>query len=123
MIPKKIHYCWLSDEKMPSRIKMCLKSWKDIMPDFELILWDKNRFDIESVFFVEEACKMEKWAFASDYIRAYALYTEGGIYLDSDVFVKKKFEQFLDYDFFTSVRFNSSYPFGVIHIVSPVLLR
>ena len=108
MIPKKIHYCWLSGEKIPSRIKMCLKSWKEIMPEFELILWDRNRFDIKSVIFVEEACKMKKWAFASDYIRAYALYTEGGIYLDSDVFVKKKFDQFLDYDFFTSVRFNSS---------------
>ena len=108
MIPKKIHYCWLSGEDIPSNIQMCINTWKEIMPEYEIILWDKSRFDLKSVLFVEEACKVEKWAFAADYIRAYALYTEGGIYMDSDVLVKKKFDQFLDYDFFTSVRYNSS---------------
>jgi hypothetical protein len=108
MIPKKIHYCWLSGEDIPPNLQMCIKSWREILPDYELILWDKNRFDISSVLFVEEACKVHKWAFAADYIRAYALYTEGGIYMDSDVLVKKKYDQFLEYDFFTSVRYNSS---------------
>lgn len=103
MIPKKIHYCWLSGEKVPSKLETCINSWKKIMPDYELILWDKNRFDITSVPFVEEACKVKKWAFAADYIRLYAVYTEGGIYMDSDVFVKKKFDPFLNSDFFTSV--------------------
>ncbi|MFZ0280663.1 MAG: glycosyltransferase [Bacteroidales bacterium] len=108
MIPKKIHYCWLSGEDMPSNIQMCINSWKEIMPEYELILWDKDRFEIKSVLYVEEACKAKKWAFAADYIRSYALYKEGGIYMDSDVLVKKKFDQFLKYDFFTSVRYNSS---------------
>lgn len=78
------------------------------MPEYEMILWDKNRFDINSVLFVEEACKIKKWAFAADYIRSYALYTEGGIYLDTDVLVKKKFDHFLGNDFFTSVVYHSS---------------
>jgi len=108
MIPKKIHYCWLSGEHIPFNIQMCIYSWKEIMPDYEVILWDKNRFDLKSVLFVEEACKVKKWAFAADYIRAYALYTEGGIYMDSDVLVKKKFDQFIEYDFFTSVLYHSS---------------
>jgi mannosyltransferase OCH1-like enzyme len=107
MIPKKIHYCWLSGEDIPYNIKMCINTWKEIMPEYEIILWDKNRFDIKSVAFVEEACKVKKWAFAADYIRSYALYTEGGIYMDSDVLVKKKFDQFLEYDFFTSVVYYS----------------
>ena len=108
MIPKKIHYCWLSGEDIPSNLQMCINSWKEIMPEYEIILWDKNLFDIKSVVFVEEACKEKKWAFAADYIRLYALYTEGGIYMDSDVLVKKKFDQFLEYDFFTSIVYHTA---------------
>jgi hypothetical protein len=106
MIPKKIHYCWLSGEKIPSNLSICINTWKEIMPDYELILWDSNRFDLKSVAFVEEACKEKKWAFAADYIRAFALYSEGGIYMDSDVLVRKRFDQFLEYDFFTSVHYS-----------------
>jgi hypothetical protein len=106
MIPKKIHYCWLSKENIPLNLKMCINSWNEIMPDYEIILWDKSRFDINSVFFVKEACKVKKWAFAADYIRLYALYSEGGIYLDSDVIVKKNFDPYLEYDFFTSLEYH-----------------
>jgi hypothetical protein len=88
---------------MPSIFKKCIETWKKVMPDYEYILWDKNKFDTNSVPYVKEACRLRKWAFASDYIRLYAVYTEGGIYLDSDVIVRKSFSDFLKYDFFTSV--------------------
>jgi mannosyltransferase OCH1-like enzyme len=104
-IPKKIHYCWLSGEKMPKDTIECMKTWKKIMPEYELILWDKNKFDIKSVPFVEEACRIKKWATASDYIRLYAIYTEGGIYMDTDVYVLKNFDGFLHNGFFTSVEY------------------
>ena len=107
MIPKKIHYCWLSGEEMPPKLKDCLNSWQKVMPEYEIVCWDKNRFDISSQKFVKEACDAKKWAFAADYIRLYALYKEGGIYLDSDVLVLKKFDDFLQYDFFTSVEFHA----------------
>ncbi|WP_348799913.1 glycosyltransferase family 32 protein [Flavobacterium adhaerens] len=101
-IPKVIHYCWFSgDEKSPF-ILDCMKSWSEIMPDYQIRLWDANSFDFSSVPFVHEAFKARKWAFVADYIRLYALYTEGGVYLDSDVKVFKSFSEFLDYDFFTS---------------------
>jgi len=103
MIPKKIHYCWLSGEKFPPLVEKCIQSWREVMPDYEIILWDKNRFDINSAAFVREACEVRKWAFAADYIRLYALYDEGGIYLDSDVLVGKRFDDFLNYDFFSSL--------------------
>ena len=103
MIPKKIHYCWLSGEEMPAAIKKCMETWKQVMPDYEFILWDKNKFDINSLAFIKEACKIKYWAHAADYIRIYALYTEGGIYLDTDVIVKKRFDDFLGYDFFSGI--------------------
>ncbi|GAB6395488.1 MAG: Mannosyltransferase OCH1 [Bacteroidales bacterium] len=76
------------------------------MPDYEIILWDQSRFDIHSVKFVEDACKARKWAFAADYIRLYVLYHEGGIYLDSDVKVFRKFDAFLHHSAFSAIEFS-----------------
>jgi hypothetical protein len=109
MIPKKIHYCWLSGEKLPSLVKECIKTWKKVMPDYEIVLWDKTKFDVNSVQFVSEAYNLRKWAFAADYIRLYAVWREGGIYLDSDVIVKKRFDEFLQYGFFTSLEFGPEF--------------
>jgi len=100
-IPKKIHWCWLSGDPLPKIIQDCVNSWKRIMPDYEFVLWDMNRFDVHSVKFVEDACAARKWAFAADYIRFYALYTEGGIYFDSDVMVYRRFDDLLDCSAFT----------------------
>lgn len=38
------------------------------------------------------------YAFVSDYVRVYALYNYGGIYLDTDVEVRKSFNDLLDND-------------------------
>ncbi len=106
MIPKIIHYCWLSGEPYPEKIQECIDSWKEVLPDYNFKLWDMTNFDINSVDFVKEAVSVKKWAFAADYIRLYALYTEGGIYLDSDVLVKKSFNSFLYNDFFSAVEYH-----------------
>lgn len=95
MIPKIIHFCWLSNEEYPPLIKYCIKTWKQILPDYEVILWDASRFDINSVPWVREAFEAKKYAFAADYIRLYALYTMGGIYLDSDVEMLRTFNPLL----------------------------
>jgi hypothetical protein len=108
-IPKIIHYCWLSGEKMPLDVVKCMDSWKRQMPEYRLILWDMHKFDINSHIFEKEACQARKWAFASDYIRLYALYTEGGVYLDTDVFVKKSFDDFLGDGFFTGVEYHKGF--------------
>ena len=73
------------------------------MPDYQLKRWDENNFDVDSVVWVKEALEKKKWSLASDYIRHYAVYTEGGIYLDTDVMAYKPFDDFLHYDFFTAV--------------------
>lgn len=70
------------------------------MPDYKIVCWDSNSFDFNSVPYVREAFRLKKWAFVADYIRFYALYKHGGIYLDSDVEVIKKLDSFLNADFF-----------------------
>lgn len=78
MIPKIIHYCWLSDEPVPAKLQKCINSWRKCCPDYEIIKWDTKRFDVNSCGLTKEAFAAKKWAFAADYIRTYALYTMGG---------------------------------------------
>lgn len=100
MIPKIIHLCWLSGDPYPQKIQRCLDSWKVHLPDYEVMLWDCNRFDLKSSPWVEQAFAARKYAFAADYIRMFALYNYGGIYLDSDVEVLKSFDEFLELPYF-----------------------
>lgn len=103
MIPKILHFCWLSDDPYPPLVKACLNSWRENMPDYEIMLWNTTTFDIESVPFVKQACVNRKWAFAADYIRLYALYNYGGIYLDSDVYLFRSLDDLLGFRAFSAI--------------------
>lgn len=94
-IPKIIHYCWLSSERMPSLMERCMASWSNVLGGYELMRWDTDRFDLDSCIWTREAFDRRKYAFASDYIRCLALYRYGGIYLDCDVEVVRPFDPFL----------------------------
>ena len=109
MIPKIIHFVWLGGGKYPAPVQDCINSWKRIMPDYTIKRWDETNFDIDSVPWVKEAIQMRKWSLASDYIRHFALYTEGGIYMDTDVKVFRPFDEFLSWDFFSSVEYHPTY--------------
>lgn len=112
MIPKIIHICWLSGDAFPKDIAVCLESWKAIIPDYEIWLWGKKPsdclglniiekpFDVKSTIWTRQAFEAKKYAFAADYIRLYAVYNYGGIYMDSDVMMYKPFEDLLDLPYF-----------------------
>lgn len=100
MIPKVIHYCWFSDQPYPTKIKKCIKTWNKILPDYEIRLWNFKNFPPGKSKWVDDAIQNKKYAFAADYIRAYALFNEGGIYLDSDVEVLKSFNDLLHLPYF-----------------------
>jgi hypothetical protein len=100
MIPKIIHYCWLSDDTYPNKIAYCINSWKKHLKGYDFILWDLKKFDINSSLWVKQAFENKKYAFAADYIRLYALYYCGGIYLDSDVELLKPIDELLTLPYF-----------------------
>ncbi len=95
MIPKIIHYCWFGRAEYPEKIKYCMDSWKRFLSDYEFKLWNEDSFDISSVPFVKEAYEAKKYAFVSDYVRVYALQKFGGIYLDTDIEVRRPFDDLL----------------------------
>ena len=114
MIPKIIHLCWLSGDPYPMEIQKCLDSWKRHLPDYEICLWDTKRFDIHSTPWTEQAFAARKYAFAADYIRLYALYNYGGIYLDSDVLVYKNFDALLSLPYFIGEDYDGAFEAAVI---------
>lgn len=108
MIPKLIHCVWLSGEDKPEIYKKCIDSWIDKMPDYEIKEWSLKNLPKEVLnhSFVASAIQAKKWAYATDFIRLWALYNYGGIYLDMDVMVYKPFDVFLAHSAFSCVEFN-----------------
>ncbi len=106
MIPKIIHYCWLSGQEYPQDVKNNIASWKAILPDYEFMLWDWERSETLKCVWIQQALENKKYAFAADFIRLYAVYTYGGIYLDSDVEVLKSFDDLLNLPYFIGAEYN-----------------
>ncbi len=101
-IPKIIHYCWFGKNKKNKRVLHCINSWKKYCPDYKIIEWNEHTFDLSSApIYVQEAYKCKKWAFVSDYVRLWALYKYGGVYLDADVELIKPLDRFLIHDGFS----------------------
>ena len=62
MIPKIIHLCWFSNDPFPVEIKVCLDTWKRILPDFQVKHWTYQ--DAKShrlAVFINEALEARKW--------------------------------------------------------------
>lgn len=85
MIPKKIHYCWFGRNPLPKSALKCIASWKKYLPDYEIIEWNEDNFDVNSIPYTAQAYQAQKYAFVSDYARFKILYEQGGLYFDTDV--------------------------------------
>ena len=97
MIPKIIHYCWFGGKDKPKEVVQCIESWKKCLPEYKIIEWNENNFDINTENqYVKEAYECKKWAFVSDYVRLLALYQHGGVYFDTDVEVFRSFDPLLN---------------------------
>ncbi len=96
MDTKIIHYCWFGKNKKPQIVEKCINSWKKFFPDFEIMEWNEENFDIHLNQYVEEAYKAKKYAFVSDVARFFALEKYGGLYFDTDVEVIKSFDDLLE---------------------------
>ena len=100
MIPKKIHYCWFGGAEKPVSVQKCINSWKKFCPDYEIIEWNEDNFDIHCMPFVEQAIEAKKYAFASDVARLIIVYENGGLYFDTDVEAVRSFDDLLDNEAF-----------------------
>lgn len=98
-IPKIIHLVWFGKNPYPKIVERCIDSWREYCNEYEIRIWNEDSFDINSSLFVKEAFESKKWAFVSDYVRLYALYTVGGVYIDSDVELLRPIDELLENEY------------------------
>jgi len=102
MIPKIIHFVWVGDAPKPPQVLACIESWRRHCPDWEIREWGNDFAQKVECRYVREALAHRKWAFASDWVRLYALERFGGFYLDTDMEMRKPFDGFLKEKFVIS---------------------
>ena len=116
MIPKKIHYCWFGGNELSSKAKKCINSWKKYCPEYEIIEWSEDNFDVNQNAYTQYTFKNQKYAFLSDYVRLLVLYQEGGIYFDVDVELVRSIDELREnpayFGFETNQYINTGLGFG-----------
>ena len=115
MIPKIIHYCWFGYNIKSKLIQKCIASWKEKLPDWEIIEWNESNYDVTQNAYIEEAYRQKKWAFVVDYARFDILNEHGGVFLDTDVEILKSIpDNFLAYQAFTGFESDQTVNPGLI---------
>ena len=95
-IPKIIHYCWFGGGPISPESRRCMESWKKYCPDYKIMAWNEQNFDISQNRYAQQAYEAKKYAFVSDYVRLAVLYEYGGIYLDTDVELVRPLDELLE---------------------------
>lgn len=85
VIPKKLNYMWLGRNHIPQKLKKCIDSWHEFCPDYEIIEWNEDNYDISKHPYMKHAYDVGAYGFVPDYARLDILYNYGGFYLDTDV--------------------------------------
>ena len=116
MIPKTIHYCWFGHGKLNEKAKKCISSWKKYCPDYQIIEWNEDNYDVNQNEYTSYLYRERKFAFLSDYVRLQKVYEHGGLYFDVDVEVIKSFDDLLNesafFGFETDEYINTGLGFG-----------
>lgn len=100
MIPKKIHYCWFGCNPKPALAERCIASWEKYCPDYKIIEWNEDNFDLNYNGYTRYCYENKKWAFLSDFVRLVVVAEQGGIYFDTDVELLKSPDELLKYGAF-----------------------
>ena len=103
LIPKIIHYCWFSRNPMPDYLKKCMESWYKFCPDYKIVRWDEDNYDVNKNLYMKQAYEARKWGFVPDIARLDILYRYGGIYLDTDVELLRNIDDLLYQQAFAGV--------------------
>lgn len=118
LIPKVIHYCWFGKADIPYENRVWMESWEKYCPDYKIVQWNEDNYDITKNQYMLEAYQAKKWGFATDYARLDIVYQHGGIYLDTDVELIKSLDELLYQPAFIGwedgLRVNTGLGFGAV---------
>ena len=113
MIPKIIHYCWFGRGEKSRLAQRCIASWKKYCPEYKIIEWNEDNFDINMNGYTRMCYEQKKYAFLSDYARVITVAEHGGIYFDVDVELLKSPDFLLNNDAFFGFETDSYVNTGV----------
>lgn len=103
MIPKIIHYCWFGKGLMPQSQVRCIEGWKKLMPDYIFMRWDESTFDYNKYPIAKYGYEAKRYALVADLCRFNVLAEYGGVYLDTDVELFQRLDDYLDCSFFSAI--------------------
>ena len=112
-IPKTIHYAWVGKTMIPEEQQRYIDGWKKLCPDYEVICWNESNYDVKKNSFMKRAYEERKWGFVSDYLRKDVIFKYGGIYLDTDVELRKPLDELLYQDGFCAFERSGLVAFGL----------
>lgn len=69
VIPKVIHYMWLWKKEIPATLQKCIDTWKRYCPDYEIVQWNEDNYDVNKVIYMQEAYSRGAYGFVPDYAR------------------------------------------------------
>lgn len=95
-IPRVIHLFWFGRGEKSDLIKDCIESWRKYAPEFEIKEWNEDNFDVNFCQRSQQAYEQKKWAFVADVARLKVIYEQGGIYLDTDVLLKRPLSELIN---------------------------
>lgn len=117
-IPKVIHYCWFGHGEKSELMKQCMESWKKFCPDWQIIEWNEENFDVNFCPYASRAYAQKRYGFLSDAARLEIIYKEGGVYLDTDVELRRSLNDLLEnaawFGYGSATEINTGSGFGAV---------
>ena len=99
---------------MPEDNLKCIDSWKKFLPDYKLMLWNEDNYDVNSIKFTRQAYQKKKYAFVIDPVRLQLLREHGGIWLDTDIEIIKNLDPLLELPAFMSFESDTLLHTGIV---------
>ena len=99
---------------MPEDNLKCIESWKKFLPDYKLMLWNEDNYDVNSIKFTRQAYQKKQYAFVIDPVRLQLLREHGGIWLDTDIEIIKNLDPLLELPAFMSFESDTLLHTGII---------
>ena len=89
-LPKRLHFVWVGS-RPPAWLRKFIAQFETLHPGWKIRLWDRLPEDADET--LRAAYKgAEFLCQQADLLRYWALYTEGGIYIDSDMLAERSLE-------------------------------
>lgn len=100
MIPKVFHVIWVGDP-MPDHLAAYVQTWRDVHPDWSMILWDEERLDAtldRTLDLFRRAGELTSHVgqFRADVARYELLWRFGGVYVDCDFEALRPIDSLVD---------------------------